>query len=114
MAWEIVLTERVEHWLLAELDQHSRRQIVPAIDELEERGPALGRPFVDTIKGSHRHNMKELRSIGGNIRILFAFDPKRNAILLIGGDKTDRWQKWYEKSIPIADSLYDEWLEETA
>lgn len=43
----------------------------------------------------------------------FAFDPKRNAILLIGGDKTDRWQKWYEKSIPIADSLYDEWLEET-
>jgi hypothetical protein len=110
--WEIILTERVEDWLLNELSQHARRQIVPAIDELEERGPALGRPFVDTIKGSRHHNMKELRSIGGNIRVLFAFDPKRHAVLLIGGDKTDRWQRWYEKNIPIADSLYDEWLED--
>ena len=66
-----------------------RRQITAAIDELEARGPALGRPFVDRIKGSRHHKMKELRSIGGNIRVLLAFDPNREAILLIGGDKTE-------------------------
>jgi hypothetical protein len=79
MSWEIELTEQVEDWLLNVLDQDARRQI----DELEEKGPSLGRPFVDRVKGSRHHNMKELRSIGGNIRILFAFDPARKAILLI-------------------------------
>jgi hypothetical protein len=72
MAWEIELTEQVETWLLEELDDESRRQIVPAIDELEATGPTLGRPFVDTIKASRHGNMKELLSIGGNLRILFA------------------------------------------
>jgi hypothetical protein len=55
--------------------------------------------------------MKELRPIGGGIRILFAFDPRRMAILLIGGDKTGRWNQWYTEMIPIADRLYDEHLE---
>jgi hypothetical protein len=56
--------------------------------------------------------MKELRPPAGNIRILFAFDPRRMAILLIGGDKTGRWQEWYQEMIPVADRLYDEHLEE--
>jgi hypothetical protein len=56
--------------------------------------------------------MKELRPPATNIGILFAFDPRRVAILLIGGDKTDRWQEWYDKNIPIADAVYDEYLEE--
>ncbi|HVB74564.1 MAG TPA: type II toxin-antitoxin system RelE/ParE family toxin [Ktedonobacteraceae bacterium] len=56
--------------------------------------------------------MKELRPPATNIRILFAFDPRRVAILLIGGDKTNRWQEWYEKTIPVADRLYDDYLEE--
>jgi len=51
------------------------------------------------------------RSIGGHIRILFAFDPAREAILLVGGDKTGRWNDWYRENIPIADDLYDEHLE---
>lgn len=55
--------------------------------------------------------MKELRSIGGSVRILFAFDPVRKAILLIGGDKTGLWKRWYDESIPRADDLYDEHLE---
>jgi hypothetical protein len=55
--------------------------------------------------------MKELRPRGGNLRILFAFDPRRMAILLIGGDKTSRWQAWYQNFIPVADRLYDEHLE---
>jgi hypothetical protein len=55
--------------------------------------------------------MKELRPRGGNLRVLFAFDPRRMAILLIGGDKTNRWETWYRDVIPIADKLYDEHLE---
>jgi hypothetical protein len=50
--------------------------------------------------------MKELRSIGGNIRVLFVFDPNREAVLLIGGDKTGHWQRWYRENIPRADALY--------
>ena len=55
--------------------------------------------------------MKELRPPGTNIRVLFAFDPRRMAILLIGGDKTGRWREFYEEKIPEADRLYDEHLE---
>jgi hypothetical protein len=55
--------------------------------------------------------MKELIPLGGNLRILFAFDAGRTAILLMGGDKTDRWREWYANSVPLADDLYDEHLE---
>jgi hypothetical protein len=59
--------------------------------------------------------MKELRvSEGGAIRILFAFDPMRQAILLLGGDKRGRWRQWYEVAIPMADALFDEYLRESA
>lgn len=72
----------------------------------------LGRPLVDTIRGSRHANMKELRPPGGNLRVLFAFNPRRTAILLIGGDKTGRWQEWYDEMIPAADDLYDLHLRE--
>jgi hypothetical protein len=49
---------------------------------------------------------------GGSIRVLFAFDPNREAVLLIGGGKTGHWQRWYKENIPIADALYDEYLEQ--
>jgi hypothetical protein len=55
-------------------------------------------------------NMKELRSVGGHIRALFAFDPRRRAIVLLGGDKTNDWKGWYERNIPRADKLYDKHL----
>jgi hypothetical protein len=52
--------------------------------------------------------MKELRT--GSIRILFCFDPHREAILLVAGDKRGQWQRWYTTAIPLADDRYDEWL----
>ena len=73
----------------------------------------LGRPTADQIKGSRHHNMKELRpgSAGrSEIWILFAFDPRRRAILLVAGDKAGTWRQWYEKNIPIAEDRFDEWL----
>lgn len=84
-----------------------------AIDLLAERGPQLGRPLVDRIKGSRYHNMKELRpgSAGtSEVRILFVFDPARCAVLLVVGDKAGSWDSWYNANIPVAEQRYDEHL----
>lgn len=110
MAWVVEVTDQFGDWYKS-LDERSRDRVVAGVELLEEDGPGLGRPFVDTIKGSRHANMKELRPRGGNLRVLFAFDPRRMAILLIGGDKTNRWEGWYRDFIPIADRLYDEHLE---
>jgi hypothetical protein len=72
---------------------------------LEERGPSLGRPVVDTITMSRHSNMKELRV--GTIRALFAFDPRRQAIILLGGDKEGDWDRWYQTNVPLADDFFD-------
>lgn len=80
---------------------------------LAERGPNLRRPVVDRIQSSRHHNMKELRaSQGGALRVLFMFDPRRQVILLIGGDKSGEWNTWYESTVPLADDLYDKYLDE--
>lgn len=109
MSWSVVLTETAEAWVLS-LDEGDYNSIAAAIDMLVESGPALTRPIVDTIKGSRHKNMKELRSVGGNLRALFAFDPQREAIILLGGDKTGNWTGWYETNIPLADDHYDDHL----
>jgi len=86
-----------------------------AIAALREEGPALGRPLVDRIQGSAIHHLKELRpgSQGrSEIRVLFAFDPIRSALLLLGGDKAGDWQRWYRQNIPIAEQLYPEYTAE--
>ena len=103
-------TDQFEVWWdgLSPLDQDA---IAAAVEELEESGPGLRRPLVGSIRTSRHANMKELIPPGGNIRILFAFDPRRAAILLIGGDKTHQWDSWYELMVPLADDLYDEHLE---
>lgn len=66
------------------------------------------RPLVDTIEGSRHSNMKELRA--GSVRILFAFDPTRRAVLLVAGDKAGLRSRWYEAAVPLADRRFDEWL----
>jgi hypothetical protein len=107
--WEVNL-EFVEHWL-DELDQSSYEQVIAALELLVDRGPQLGRPLVDTLRQSRHKNMKELRpgSKGrSELRILFAFDLERNAVLLVAGDKSGSWKKWYEVNIPVADNLLDE------
>jgi hypothetical protein len=103
------MTTQAEEWYLGLTGEDADR-IAAAIDELERQGPSLGRPFVDSVKRSRHHNMKELRSIGGHLRALFAFDPLRHGIVLLGGDKTNDWNGWYERNIPVADRVYDEHL----
>lgn len=99
----------IADWLRS-LDQTSYEQVIAALEVLRDRGPSLGRPLVDTITASRHRNMKELRpgSVGrSEVRILFAFDPKRMAILLIAGDKAGSWTRWYKRNVPLADDLFD-------
>jgi hypothetical protein len=93
-----------------ELDAAAHARVVAAIDLLAEAGPGLGRPLVDTIRGSSLPNLKELRP--GSVRILFCFDPWRSSILLVAGDKSGRWNTWYTDAIPLAEQRYKTYLAE--
>ena len=110
MSCEVILLEEVEHWYFT-LDKDTIAAVAGAIDLLELEGPTLGRPTVDKVNGSKYHSMKELRPAGTSIRILFIFDPQRQAILLLGGDKAGNWKSWYDNNIPVADRRYEQWLE---
>jgi hypothetical protein len=115
--WEILLTPEVEGFLdeLYDSDRVSHQLVNQAILVLERNGPAEGRPLVDTITASRIANMKELRppSRGSTeVRILLVFDPWRSAILLVAGDKSGQWAKWYQTAIPRAEQLYDDYLAE--
>lgn len=107
-----MLLDEVDQWYLdlAENDPDAVNAVTAAIDRLEEHGPSLGRPTADHIKGSRHNNMKELRPPSSSVRILFIFDPQRNAVLLVAGDKAGDWKGWYNTNIPIADSRYDQWI----
>lgn len=111
--WVVRVLEPVGEWLntLKSDDPDAYRLVTAAIDLLEEEGPALGRPMADRIEGSKYNNMKELRP--QTIRVLFIFDPQREAILLTAGDKRDKWKQWYEDNIPLAEQRYEEWLVDT-
>jgi hypothetical protein len=111
--WRVMFTSQFHEWL-QHLDVSDQDRVLAAVNVLSERGPTLGRPFVDAIKTSRHANMKELRPQSSSIRVLFAFDPERTAILLLGGDKAGAWKRWYERSIPVADDLFDEHLRRVA
>ena len=109
--WEVEYTDEFGDWWngLTEAEQES---IDASVRLLEERGPQLGHPHSSGIARSKHPHMRELRiqHRGRPYRILYAFDPRRAAILLIGGDKSGN-DRWYEEYVPRADRLYDEHLE---
>jgi hypothetical protein len=106
VSWDIEYTDEFEAWWLG-LSIDDQARIDAAVDALSTGGPALGRPWVESIHSSRHPNMKELRPRGGYIRVLFAFDPRRTAILLIAGDKQHEWAVWYQRMVPVADQLFD-------
>ncbi len=117
MPHKLVMTRQVRDWLhaLRSGDPVTRRLVAEAIDRLLDEGPRLGRPLADRISGSRLHNLKELRpgsSGASEVRILFIFDPVRNAVLLVAGDKSGRWQEWYRQAIPAAEAAYEAYLKE--
>jgi hypothetical protein len=108
--WEVEYTDEFGDWWngLTEAEQES---VNAHVRLLEERGPQLGHPHSSGIARSRHRHMRELRIQyrGRPYRVLYAFDPRRTAILLIGGDKTGD-DRWYEAYVPLADRLYDEHL----
>ncbi|HEC11515.1 MAG TPA: hypothetical protein ENI86_18415 [Acidimicrobiales bacterium] len=113
MAWEVSGTDEFAQWF-GSLSEAEQDPIIAVVELLAEHGPELDRPYADRIKGSKYHNMKELRprGVGKHFRVLFIFDPRREAILLLGGDKSGQWSSWYATAIPQAERLYEEYLHE--
>ena len=95
------------------MSDQQQEAVTDRVDLLAQRGPDLGRPVVDRIHSSKHQSMKELRAAkGGALRVLFCFDPRRQAILLLGGDTSGEWTELHEWAVPLADELYDEYLRE--
>ena len=112
MAWNVEHTDEFADWYhgLIEVQQDD---VTAAGLLLMEMGPQLPFPYSSGIKGSKHAHMRELRvqSGGRPLRVFYAFDPRRSAILLIGGDKSGT-KRFYETMIPVADRPYDEYIEE--
>ena len=112
MPYLIVYLDGFAAWLRAQ-DEDLQDRTAAHLELVKQYGHLLGRPYVDTLKGSEIPNLKELRFAyqRAPIRILFAFDPKRQAECILGGNKAAD-KRWYETNIPIAESLYKAYLEE--
>ena len=112
MPWDIEYTDEFGVWWDG-LSGEEQESVDASVQLLEARGPNLRFPHSSGVKGSKHSHMRELRTQhdGRPFRTLYAFDPRRHAILLLGGDKTGD-KRWYEVNVPIADRLYDAHLEE--
>ena len=112
MAWEVEFTDEFGTWWKT-LTEDQQDDIAHSVGLLAELGPALDFPHSSKVNGSRHGHMRELRTQSGGkpLRTLYAFDPLRTAILILGGDKTGD-NRWYEKFVPKADQLYDEHLDE--
>jgi len=113
MPWIVRFEDEFEQEFRA-LSQGVQDELLAAARVLAEYGPRLGRPYVDTLKGSRHSNMKELRfdAAGGVWRMAFAFDPRRQAILLAAGDKSGVSQgRFYKQLIAKAEKRFAAHLE---
>ena len=109
MKWEVEVTDEFKSWW-NELSVPEQRDVTAVVNNLEERGPNLTKQYSSSVRSSRHGHMRELRvqSGGRPIRIFYAFDPRRTAILLIGGRKTD--DRFYRDYVRRADAIYDEYL----
>lgn len=109
---EVEVTSEFRTWY-ENLTVEEQAPIYERVALLERVGSDLKRPFVGEIQGS-AYAMKELIIAAGraSFRILFVFDPRRSAVLLLGGDKSGEWNRWYRQAVPKADRLYEDYLAE--
>lgn len=112
LVWNVEYTDEFGEWF-ATLVEAVQDDVDRSVGLLEAKGPQLPFPHSSGIEGSRHAHMRELRvqSGGEPYRIFYAFDPRRTAILLIGGNKTGD-DRFYERTVPIADSLYDTYIAE--
>ena len=113
MVWDVEYTDEFEAWWIDELDNAERESVAAYVALLEERGPALGHPYSSAIRGLRYSHLRELRiqHKGRPYRVLYAFDPRRTAILLLGGTKKGD-NRWYEINVPLAEKLYANHVEQ--
>src|ERR1035437_4596362 len=108
----VASTDEFDQWF-SDRERDVADEVVSVLRLLRERGPQLGRPHADTLNGSKFHNMKELRvkTASAQVRIAFAFDPRREAILLVAGNKCGVSEKrFYRQLIARAEALYERHL----
>jgi len=112
VAWEVEFTDEFGEWWDG-LSENAQDDMAFGVNLLREHGPDLTRPYADTGRGSDFPNMRELRvqHEGRPFRVLYAFNPHRTGILLIGGDKTGN-PRWYREFVPKADAIYAQHLRE--
>ena len=112
MSWEVEYTDAFETWW-AGLTAAEQEAVSASVELLETHGIGVSFPYSSRIRGSGYRHMRELRTqhAGRPYSVLYAFDPMRVAILLIGGDKTGQ-DRWYEQFVPLAERLYGEHLTE--
>ena len=112
MEWKVEYTDEFENWWNS-LSEKEQVDVDASVRLLEKAGPFLGFPHSSEVRQSRHGHMRELRiqHQGDPYRVLYAFDPRRAAILLIGGNKAGN-DRWYDEFIPLADCLYDEHLEQ--
>lgn len=112
MNWEIEFTDEFRNWWDS-LSEGEQNDVATSVGLLVDLRPALGFPHSSKVVTSRHAQMRELRtqSSGRPLRTLYAFNPLRTAILLIGGDKTGN-DRWYETFVPVADHLLDEHVKE--
>jgi hypothetical protein len=112
LAWDVEFTDEFGDWWKL-LTEEQQDDVAHSVGVLAEIGPALGFPYSSKVRASRHDHMRELRiqSGGRPLRALYAFNPLRAAILLLGGDKTGD-DRWYDRFVPMADRLYDQHLEE--
>ncbi len=110
VAWDVEVTDEFKAWWSG-LTEAERISVERAVLLLEDRSPHLPFPYSSRINGSRHSAMRELRvqHHGQPYRVLYIFDPRRVALLLLGGDKTGDG-RWYEKNVPLADRIYDNYL----
>ena len=110
VAWEVEGIDEFAVWFEA-LTDDEQVSVGRVVELLVEHGPSLPFPYSSGIATSRHRHMRELRiqHEGRPYRVLYAFDPRRAGILLLGGDKTGN-DRWYEEQVPVADGLYDEHL----
>jgi hypothetical protein len=109
--WEVEVTEEFEAWWET-LDADEQESLAACVELLERRGPHLGYPYSSDVRNSRHGHLRELRiqHRGRPYRVLYAFDPRRVAVLLTGAIKTGS-DRWYDAIVPRADALYDAHLE---
>ena len=114
MSWNVEYTDEFGEWW-STLDDGEQDTVAVTVTLLEQKGPFLPFPYSSGIEGSRHNHMRELRiqHKGDPYWVLYAFDSRRSAILLIGGNKAGN-DRWYDETIPIADKLYDDHLQSLA